>query len=126
MTDLTTLFTLLGSEKARDAAPYVPVTGPWYLLRNGTMRQLSEFRMHSEVLTEWRLTGTGPNIAIYEQCIWSGDPPALLAALVAERDGLAAKLDEIERYDYDWTQSGPENLVAVQYIATKALKEQQP
>lgn len=93
MTDLTTLSTLLGSQEARDAAPCVPPSGAAILLRDGTL--ICNDRIGGWVLgSDHVSTGHASHSRQPHprDIIWSGDLPVLLAALVAERDGLAAKL----------------------------------
>ena len=147
--DLNTLPTLLRSQEARDAAPCVPVnvTG-WMLTRAGRLVQITHglsdglYRETGIYQTGYGRIETGyqrqpgDGTRHEEDCIWSGDLPALLSALVAERDRLRSqvdlareKLDHIERHDYDHKLSGTMNLALVQCTAIdalQALKEQQP
>lgn len=89
--DLTTLSTLLGSLAARDAAPCVPFKhGQWVLLRNGRLINTAQdwlCNQQSSGKHDW-----GDDRPSSMDCIWSGDLPALLSALVAERDGMAGKV----------------------------------
>ena len=96
MTDLTTLSAILGSQEARDAAPCVPaVEGYWYLSRRNGMHHLNPGKDDG-----WAWKPDGSHFATTDfDCLWSGDLPALLAALVAERDGLAAKLARIDCHE---------------------------
>lgn len=85
MTDLNSLSSLLGSQEARDRAPCVPVVGPWYLLRNGTLRELSEFYKKIDIWSDWRRTGSGEGVVISDECVWSGDLVTLISEAVKDQ-----------------------------------------
>jgi hypothetical protein len=78
--DGATLAGLLASQEARDAAPCVAVTGPWHLTRGGALERRSFPSMTSWLATgHWEFDKSRNPF----DCIWSGDLPALLAAMVA-------------------------------------------
>ena len=131
--DLTTLSTLLGSQEARNAAPCVPVTGKWVMFRNGSMSRSGK-APEADQDDDWYRAGKAPahvGGSGYD-IIWSGDLPALLSALVAERDRLRELVEaayreglhdgyhvvEVPR-DEDWERSKVR-------ATLQALKEQQP
>ena len=75
MTTLPTLSLLLSSQEARNAAPCVAINGPWCLYRNGYLLPKGATKQHA-------ISAGNPEWDI----IWSGDLPALLAAMVAENE----------------------------------------
>ena len=82
---LPTLSLLLSSQEARDAAPCVAhVDGNWHLSREGRFQRYHDFA----TLSSWKATGEfAPELGRHAgDCIWSGDLPALLAAMVAENE----------------------------------------
>ena len=148
--DLTTLSTLLESQETRDAAPCVPVnvTG-WMLTRAGRLVQITHglsdglYRETGIYQTGYGRIETGyqrqpgDGTRHEEDCIWSGDLPALLSALVAERDGLAGKLMNARQRTADiinglgaYFNPAEEAMIEarrnIRTALRTALKEQQP
>ena len=81
---LPTLSLLLSSQEARDVAPTVGATGKTSILENGWIYT------HDETCESHHNYGLAPppTRALGYRIIWSGDLPALLAAMVAENEGL--------------------------------------
>lgn len=96
---LPTLFLLLSSQDARDAAPCVAVSGEWTMNRAGYFLQPADLPPgpraghHSDGSHKWE--------ARYD-IIWSGDLPALLAAMVAENEWIKQALIQIDALDPEW------------------------
>ena len=82
---LPTLSHLLSSQEARDAAPCVAVTGEWVLNRAGVLYNTAD--MDPGLDCNRNEDGSHKWEACFD-IIWSGDLPALLAAMVAENEGL--------------------------------------
>jgi hypothetical protein len=98
---LTTLSLLLSSQEARDAAPCVVVTGPWYLKRGGVLSVAFTDNLGEHFLQTGIYNARLGHLHFYD-CIWSGDLPALLAAMVAENEGLKQALMQIDALDPEW------------------------
>ena len=88
---LPTLSLHLSSQEARDAAPCVAVTGPWVLHRNGAFRNVTDIPPNAincmrDGGAYKGFDGEADYLMPDLDCIWSGDLPALLAAMVAENE----------------------------------------
>ena len=85
---LSTLSHLLSSQEARDAAPCVAVNGTWMLRRDGSLVPVPD-----DIDPVFLRSGRAISVAnrIVGDCIWSGDLPAMLAAMVAENEGSKRK-----------------------------------
>ena len=92
MATLPTLSLLLSSQEARDAAPCVAVSRPWVLHRNG---ELERPRVPQLIKPSGEYWVSGYHCRELD-IIWSGDLPALLAAMVAEAERMSGALNNVK------------------------------